>query len=411
MARLLASHLFWQTLASYWDRFFGLLLSVILARLIDPAIFGVFAVGTAIAQMASLPTRWDLGAFPRTDAYYRGKGFGAVWRLTKKLFRFELLIVGTVALVLYLIGKPSNVIVVVLVSGLVTSLDKFLLVMRGDLEGKGKFRQNFTSKVLHTTSCFAVGIPLALMGYGLAALTVMLVLGLMVTWWVVRRASDRDLNAVAADDVEVAAELRKKGLWAWMNQIGNVAFLRGDKIMLSGVESMKSIGFYVRGFSFSPISFMVLGSMCSESAIVAISKIEDHKKRLAYVRKRLFLLVAAGLVNAVVWLLFAEEIIGFVFGEKWLPAVPYFKLFAGLALAQSFYGIANALMYGSKHFRAMAIVKLVSISVGATGIILWGINYASVAVGLQLTMCIAALGMVLVFVFEAKKGRGIAITR
>lgn len=401
VARLWKSHLFWQTLAGYWDRFFGLLLSVILARIIDPEIFGVFAVGCAIAQLTSLPTRWDLGALMRTDAYYREEGFPAIWQFSKKLLRIELFLILSVTGALYFYGKPSGLLMVILIAGAVTAFDKFIVVLRGDLEGQGKFRQNLTNKIAHTVLCFAIGIPVAMLGYGLSALTIMLIFGIVVNWYVLRRVNNRDLS-LTSNDKSIARRLRRQGTWVWLNQLANISLLRGDKILLTGVESMESIAYYSRGLNFSPISFMAFGSLCGESAIVAISKIEDDSKRFSYIMKRLAILLSAGVVNALVWIFFAEEIIGFVFGEKWVPAVPYFKLFAGLALVQSFYGLAQALLYGTKHFKAMAIIKLCAILAGCGGIILFGINYQNVAIGLQVTMCIAAILMIVFFATKPK---------
>jgi len=399
--RLKGSPFFWQSMANYTERVFGLVYSLILARVLLPEVFGVFAYGLGIAQLVSILTRWDVGGLVRVDSYYQNEGFASAWTLTRLLVLVEVFVIVLVAGSCWYWGVNPQVCAVVLGCGVFTALDKFSVILRCDLEGKSTFRSNLTAKLLMAPAAAIVTIPLALWGFGIWALIASSWVGVSVNWFVYRRANKRKLSSDRIG-VEMIRKIVRPSFWIWINYMCLVIFSRADKVLLGRTQSSDDVGYYNRAFNYSPLSFMALGAIADAPAIVAFRNIESKRARMKLYIKRASLLTGAGSVFAAMWILWAETLVPLMFGENWLPAVIYFKLFAFFGVVQGFYFLTNALLQGSHHFKAQGVIKLASIAMGALVLCRLGIDTFKVAIVLQGSMLLAAFAMLIYFALCSK---------
>jgi len=393
---------FWQSLANYAEKGWGLLFSVSLARLIFPESFGIFALGLSIAFLVVFPCRWEIGSLVRVDPYYRNEGFEAVWGLTKRLVIIECLLIMVTAAVAYWGYHVFEVSMVILFWGLGAAMDRFGLILKCDLEGEMQFKQNFYTRLLNPIIVMVVIFPLALAGYGLTALVSGSLAGVVVNWVIIRRFNKRSLLS-HRKGTAAFKKLIRSSFWLWLNQLGAALLSKGDKIILGSSCSHASVASYNRAYNFSPISLMVLGGLTGAPATVEIARAESRGMQLKIYLRRCIPIVLAGLMNGVVWWLFADKLVPFIFGERWIYAIPSFRIFAFLASLQGFYLMSHALLSGRKEYRELAIIKLASVLIACMAVLAMGPSIWSVALGVQGAMLLAGVLCVLYFFMGASK--------
>lgn len=398
---LKGSPVFWQSMANYTERVWGLGYSMILARLILPEEFGMFAYGMGISQMAALLTRWEVGNLVRADPYYQEEGFHSVWSLTKILALAESIVVVLVALVCFLLGVDLSVCVVIGVYGVLTAIDKFPVVLRCDLEGRSHFKSNLIVKLWLPPLAAAITIPLALMGFGVWALIASSGVAMGLNWFVYSRANKRKIEKTRVE-YSLIRKVVQPSFWIWMNFISHAIFLRGDKVVVGASEGSENLGYYSRAYNYSPLSFMALGALAGGPAIVTFRNLNCKRARLRVYFKRVSLMSAAGLFFAAIWLLWADLLVPFLFGDNWLSAVIYFKYFAFFGVVQAWYFLSNSLLQGCRKFKAQGLIKLGCIAVAGVVLSLMTVNVLTVAIVLQTAMLMAGLAMLIYYLISKK---------
>jgi len=397
--RLANSGTYWQSLANYAERGWGLLYSVILARVILPETFGDYALGVSIATLSALLTRWEIGNLVRVDSYYQGEGFGVAWAMTKRLVNIEVLVVSVVTIACQYIGLSSEICCVIFVTGLFNAFDKYSNLLRCDLEAHMKFKQNFRVKVIFTPVAAAITIPMGLLGFGIWALLSSAWVGTLINWVVYRKANAREIPTSHVDSQALRA-LVNKSFWQWLCFCSQTMFARLDKLAMGAIGSSSDVGYYNRSFNYAPLSFLGLAALAGGPAIVAFRRFENAVESWKYFWRRSVVLVGSGVLFGLLWLFWGEGLVGLLFGQNWLPAVPYFKAFAFFGAIQGFYYLVCAYMQGRLRYRAQAAISLVSIGSSA----LFGLFFVRNGLGLvylvQATMISAALIMLMFLKFK-----------
>lgn len=389
-------------MANYAERVWGFAYSLILARLILPEVFGIFAFGMSIAQVASILTRWEVGNLVRSDTYYQGEGFDILWSLSKLLMLVEFIVLCLVSGTLFFLGIQYEVCVTIMVCGLSNVFDKLPLLLKSDLEGQSKFKQNLKVKLLLPPAAALITIPMAMMGFGLWALLSSAWIGVGLNWWVFRRANRRKIVA-KRPPVSVLKKVIRPSLWQWMNYLCYILFNRADKVALGAVEPKHTVGYYTRAFNYAPLSFIGLGAIAGVPAIVAFRDLTDYRAKWKVFIQRAGILVGAGLVNGVIWLLWAEELVVLLFGEEWANAAPYFKYFAFFGAVQGIYFLSGAIMQGCREYKAQALISLASIA-GASFVFFFApLNASFVILALQAAMILAAVGMICALLVKTRQ--------
>jgi O-antigen/teichoic acid export membrane protein len=394
LKRIKSSPSFWQTMANYTERAWGFAYSLILARIILPEYFGVFAFGAGIAQLASILTRWEVGNLVRSDVYYQEEGFDSVWTLTKVLLVAEVFVIAAVATVCASLGMQQGVWITILVSGFANALDKLPVLLRSDLEGRSIFKHNLTVKILLPPAAALITIPLAMLGFGLWALLASAWLGVAINWFVFRRANRRVLSK-GEFSLELLKKVIKPSFWQWINYICYIIFTRADKVAVGSAQSSQEVAYYNRSFNYAPLSFIGLGAIAGVPAIVAFRDLENPRKKWRIFAQRAGLLVIAGIVNGLLWIYWGDELVVLLFGENWRPAVPYFKVFAFFGSVQGLYYLAGAIMQGSKKYKQQGLITAAAIILAIISLLFLPFSGLIMAIVLQSAMVLAAIGMII----------------
>ena len=359
-----------------------LIVLAILARLVSPAAFGVVSaalivislsaivsqlgMGTALVQRPTLEPRHIDTAFVASFLFDSALG-AAVWLgapLAATFFRN-----ADVAPVLRTLAWVFPV------HGLSTVAQS---LMKREL----RFRELANLDVVsYGVGYGVVGVPLALMGFGVWALVVaQIVHGTVKTgillWW--RRPRIRMPERRAFD------ELMYFGAGFTLAKIANQIAAQGDYLVVGRFLGPQALGFYGRAYNLMSAPANGFATVIDAVLFPVMAKVQTESIRLAAAfRRAIALLSLVFLPTSVAFVLLAPEIVHLLLGPRWAPVVAPFQVLAAGQMFRSNSKIADALARatGAVYRRAWRQILYAVLVVGGAWIgQRWGITAVAWAV-------------------------------
>ena len=186
--------------------------------------------------------------------------------------------------------------------------------------------------VCSTAFSIALGISMAVLGYGYWALAAMAVCppftGLIAVW-----ALGRWIPGLPRRGTGVGSMLRYGGVLMTDTVLIYIAY-NADKVLLGRFWGASALGFYGRAYTLINIPTANLTSAVAGVAFPALSRLQDQPERLrSYFAKCYTLFLSLSMPVTVAFGLFGEDIIRVFLGPKWIDSVPLFRLLAPTILA------------------------------------------------------------------------------
>lgn len=386
----------WSVVGGIFLRSGNLLIGIVLARLLAPQVFGVFAV--ALTVMSVLMTLADLGLtadLVRSDDFKRRAPTvstlslvtGAV--LTVVMIAFS----GSIARSL---GAPSATHVVqvlslnLLLSGLGVEPNAMLL---RSFRQKTIFHTNFSSFIVSNVAL----IVLVLMGWGPMALAITRVLSHAMTTALQFLLTRTTLRL--GFDKEIARSALRFGVpVAGVNLIA--ALMLGlDNIVIARVLGDVALGFYVLAFNISNWPTTVIGNAIANVSLPAFSRTSADRLRETF-HNSVSLTWSGALFIGVALVALADPLIRFVYGDKWLPSGNVLGILGLFGALKVVFDLAAQYLFSQGSSRSVMWLNLGSIVVLAPAMIigaeLHGIDGGATArllVGVVVTLPLVLLSL------------------
>ncbi len=356
--------------------------SVVLARLLDPSLYGTIALVTAITTILqvfvdsgmanSLIQKKDTDDLDYSSVFYfnlafclllyAGLFFCAPW--ISRLYRIPEL-------------TP-----IVRVLGLTIVVSGVKNVQQAYVAKTMQFRRFFFATLGGTVFSAVVGITLAYLGYGVWALVFQqllnvtvntAILWLTVGWKPKRMFSWKRLGGLIS--------------YGWkllVSQLLDTAYLKLYQFIIGLRYSTADLAFYNRGDQFPNLIMENTSASLDSVLLPVLSSEQDDRVRVREMTRRavkvstfVLMPLMAGLAAC------AEPLVRFLLTEKWLPCVPYMQLFC---LNYAFWPVHTANLNAIKAVgRSDIFLKLEIIKkVLETGILLVTMRYGVMAITLGL---------------------------
>ncbi|WP_051191956.1 oligosaccharide flippase family protein [Microbacterium luticocti] len=371
----------WSGLSSIVLRLGSLVVGIVVARILTPDQFGVFAV--ALTVQSILMTLADLGLsadLVRTDEPARlGPTIATLGLVTGAMT--TALAVGTAPLLASALGSPEA-------SGAIALLSVTLLLAGAGVVPYALLLRRFQQRELFAIGAAdfvvytAVTLLLVSVGWGalglaagrVCAQVVALVLQFVIARERPRFGIDRALvRPILAFGVPIAVA----NLIGW-------GLLNVDNIVLARMVGVTALGYYVLAFNVSSWPMSALSQVVRSIALPYFSRTDDGGAGLARVTAAGWALaLPAGAVLAAL----SGPVIAVLYGEKWMPAA---AVLAALGLHGSLrvvFDIATGYLYARGRSRAVLWIQLLWLGVLLAALIVavprWGIagaGWAQVAV-------------------------------
>lgn len=358
------------------------IVSIVLARLLDPSLYGTVALVTAITTILqvfvdsgmanSLIQKKDTDDLDYSSVFYfnlafclllyAGLFFCAPW--ISRLYRIPEL-------------TP-----IVRVLGLTIVVSGVKNVQQAYVAKTMQFRRFFFATLGGTVFSAVVGITLAYLGYGVWALVFQqllnvtvntAILWLTVGWKPKRMFSWKRLGGLIS--------------YGWkllVSQLLDTAYLKLYQFIIGLRYSTADLAFYNRGDQFPNLIMENTSASLDSVLLPVLSSEQDDRTRVREMTRRavkvstfVLMPLMAGLAAC------AEPLVRFLLTEKWLPCVPYMQLFC---LNYAFWPVHTANLNAIKAVgRSDIFLKLEIIKkVLETGILLVTMRYGVMAITLGL---------------------------
>lgn len=148
-------------------------------------------------------------------------------------------------------------------------------------------------------------------------------------------------------DFSGARHLFKFGRWIWLTGIISFLATQGDRLFIGRLLEVKDLGFYQLAFALGTLPTIEVVRSLGNILFPLYAKIQSDIKLLRRAFVGVARIVFSIVIPALVGLfILANEIVGFVYGSRWLPMVPIVYVIILYSLVKAFEFIANPLFLG-----------------------------------------------------------------
>jgi len=376
----------WLTLSRAIVNGLSTLSTLILARFLVPADFGLVAIGTTLLVIVTSITELSLGQalirHPSPDESH----FSAAWTLSATRGTILALLFAAAAYPTARIYNEPRLVVVMLALSLSLFMSGLTNPRRIMLQRDLIFWQDFTLNVSQKVVGFIVTVAIAVMFRSYWAL----VLGTLAYQLTNLIVSYTVLPFWPRITYKHLKEFLSFSIWLTGGQIVNTLNWRFEYLVIGRLVGASALGQYTVGNTLSQLPTREATAPLTQTIYPGFAKVRANPERLvaAYQRAQA-LLTALALPAGIGMAVVARPLILFVMGEKWAPAIVVVQALASVFALQTLGSLVQPLGMAKGATRRLFIrdsqMLLLRLPVIIGGLILWGLPgviYARVFTGI-----------------------------
>lgn len=370
--------IFWSSFQHFGRQAFSFLFSIILARLLMPEDFGYVAMIMVFIHISLTLIESGL-----TQSLIREDDREDIQTDYSTVFFFNL----GMSILLYLVlffGAPKiagfydqpilhNLIrwqgLVIIIHAL-TSIQGTRLVKNLD------FKTQFFAGTPSLIIAGGISVYLAYTGFGVYSIVVYILLDAMIKSALLWYFSDWKPSFVF--DIKKFKHHFKFGAHLTMSEALETLFNELYTIIIGKFFSPAHLGYFTRAYSMQRMPVANLTVVLNKVTYPIFAKIKNNDLKLKEVYGKLLLMVVFTLTPILLYLgILGEPLFRFILTDKWLPAVPYFKILclAGILYPLSSYNINLLKIKGkSDIILKIQLIKKFVFVLSLSFIFLWGMN-------------------------------------
>jgi O-antigen/teichoic acid export membrane protein len=351
-AKKIISGMGWVAAASYLNRAFGFVTTLILARVLAPDQFGAVAVGAMLVDALKIFRDMGLG-----QALIYRKGEDSIANDT------AFIMIMALNAALLLVAAVTSPFVSAFFSD--DSLTPVLIVMSANLipiglrsvpdalmRRQGQFSKLAIPEVAAVFISSIVGIALALLGYGVWSLVFRTLLASVVNailTWVLAAYRPR-----FRFDKDVAYELFGYGKFVVGATILNVALLNLDKLFLGRFGGIGDLGLYTMAWIISSIPVTEFGHLLCRVAFPVFCQVNGDREKLCqiFIGSHAYnALIVSPLATGIA--LFGPDLSRLFLGSKWIGIAVALQLLSIASFSRAISSLIHELFRATGHVRVV----------------------------------------------------------
>ncbi|HEY0636041.1 MAG TPA: lipopolysaccharide biosynthesis protein [Pseudonocardiaceae bacterium] len=321
----------WSLVNTVVLRLGTVLSGIVLARILAPADYGVFAV--ALVAVTLLQAFNELGVSLAVVRWQRDVREFAPTVMTIAIVSSGLLYAGTYFLApafCAAMGSPDAV-GVLRVLCIAVVLDGVAVVPAAVLNREFLQRRRFASDMASFVTGTGLTIALALAGLGPMSFAIGRIAGNLAS--IACYLSLTPVKVWPGWNPALARELLRFGLPLAGSSLLVLSITNVDQIVVGVLSDDATLGFYLIAFNVSSWPMTVFSEAARRVSLAGFSRLVDDPPALqAALTRGLGLLMAMAVPAAVMLGAYAEPLLVFVYGAKWAPAAVALQLLAALGL-------------------------------------------------------------------------------
>jgi O-antigen/teichoic acid export membrane protein len=316
--------------------------TLVLARVLNPAQFGIFGIASLILSLLEILTETGINIVLVQSKEKIDDYIDSAWVVSIiRGFIISLLLAVSAPLIAIFFNTPSALSVILFIS--------IVPLIRGFINpAEVNFQKNlqFEKEFLFRTSLFffdaSVSIVTALITHSVYSLVWGLVAGalleVVLSFFIIRPLPRFTIHR------QYFKEIFHKGKWITGYGIFSYIAENGDNFVVGKFMGAASLGIYQMAYKISILPISEISDVVSQVVFPVYTKIGNDRKRLARAFYRtIFYTSITSLVLGSIIFLFPEMIIKILLGTAWLAAVPVLKVLAVFGILRTVSGPASAL--------------------------------------------------------------------
>jgi O-antigen/teichoic acid export membrane protein len=371
--------------ANYAVMALGILKTPILARLVDPNIWGIFGLASAWVSFMGV-LRVELPEVVISDPSHNQARLVTQWVFETGTALLAMAVGGLLyALVPGIATLPvwQAIFSLLGIRVIFAATSTSYYVLRRDIRQEHLTRLTLIGSML----AFVAAVAIAYSGYPLLSLLVDAAVPVVVTgagaWLVV------GWRPTLTWDRAVAEDIRAFALTLWSSSLLGKIIWQFDDWLVGTVRGPEALGYYSKAFT---LANMPMDMFAGVIGGIALSMYAQSRATGREVLKRAYemttwLLVRIIALSSIVMLSAAEEIVAIMLGPKWHPVPLLLRLMFLYVLGRPLFQNNAQLLLAVRHegqFRTSLIVQAVILIVlGPPAVYLWGAVGVSVAVSVM----------------------------
>lgn len=332
IGKAIASGLFWTYLERISSQVVTVLVTIILARLLDPEHSTIIAIVTSFISICDTLV---VGGF--SDTLIQEKGADQVDFSTVFWFvlGFGFVMYGIVWMLapyVELYFKTDMVTVTMRVMAIRLPISAINSVQSAYISKQMKYRYFFFATFVGTMISAVVGVVMAYMGFGVWALVGQYmsnsIIDTMVLWFTCGWRPSFLFN------FQRFKKLYMFGLKMMLSNLLGSVYAEVESFCIGGKNALQ-LSYYEKGRQFPRLIINNVQLAINKVMLPAYSKVKEDKERLKEMGKRSVCLSSYLIAPMIIGLMFcAREFVSAVLTDKWLPAVPFLRIIAVYYLLQ-----------------------------------------------------------------------------
>lgn len=318
--------LFWRLLERGGSQAVALIVQLVMARLLAPEEFGILAILLVFISIANVITNAGLSTSLIQAKSVDESDFSTVFWIS-----------FFVSLVLYLIlffsapfiaefYNSDSLVLSLRVLSLVIVLNSFTGVQIASLQRNLQFKKIFNASCIAVVVSGTIGVSLAFAGFELWALVMQQIASSVVNGFVIVFQTRWHPRFIF--DTQKAKNHLSFGLYLLAASLLDVVYQGFSNLVIGKKFSASDLGVVSQGSKYPYELATMIDGAIQPVMLSTLSKVKDDLKTLkSYVRRALKTLSFATFPAMGLAGLIAEQLVLYIMGEQWLPAVPFFQLY------------------------------------------------------------------------------------
>lgn len=359
----------WKSGVNYASSSVNLLANILLARLLVPTDFGVFALAMSISEIL-----FTLGGLGLAKACIRLQEEADVFDTT-------MILAWIIAGVLAFLGTFLSLVVVPFYSGQiaiflfiicsVTALQFPSSIYSAHMEKEFMFRRSAMVRGVCRSCAAIVGVGFAALGLGPWSLLFRTVFhGIMIF---IGMSYFSTFKFKAHYNKETARKVWRFSYDMFFMRLSETAFDQMPKFLLGSLAGTQFLGLFERSKHMSGLPNSMLSPFNAEVGFAVYSRFKEYPSKIAEgVQWNLMLVGHLVLPAGLLVFLFSESILQTVLGAQWVPAAPLLQGFSLFLITLPVYVVLKYVLLARGNVRDVTLTR----SISAVFVLAWiGIAY------------------------------------
>lgn len=321
----------WSAILTFGNQFVGFLISVVLARLLIPADYGLVGTISIFIEISGIFVTGGLSMaiIRKIDRTQTDLSTVFYYNTVVSALIYILLYVSAPFIASYFNNPP--LLAITRVSGLTLIVGALGAVHGSLLHANMEFKKQVFFSVPIFIICGTTGICLAYMGYGVWALVLQGLLSSLLTtvalWYFVSWKPSMIFSW------ESFHSTFGFGFKLMISSLLDTSYKNAYQFVIAKQFSAVDLGYYTRANTMARLPMSSLYSIISRVTYPLMSKIQDDNEQLKHVFRRILRTMVYIIFPCMLLLvLTAKPLVAVLLTEKWLPCVPFLQILS-LALA------------------------------------------------------------------------------